>query len=439
MQAFKITGNQKLSGVIKAQGAKNEALQVICAIVLTEEKTIIRNIPEIIDIHNLFEILKVLGVRINKLSNNDYEFDPSSLEIDKIYNEKYIEFSKKIRGSVMLLGPLLAKFGKSQIPAPGGDKIGRRSLDVHLLGLEQLGAEISINSIHGNRLFTAKTNQLIGNDLWLNEASVTGTANVILSSVLAEGQTTIYNAACEPYLQQLCKMLVNMGAKISGIGSNFLAITGVKKLKGTDHTIMSDMIEVGSWIGLAALTRSAIKIENINNYSIKKIIDAYSKIGVTIIEGHNYIEIPEHTDGYEIRSKYGDGVVTIYDAPWPGLTPDILSMILVTATQAKGSILIHQKMFESRLFFTDSLIEMGAQIVLCDPHRALVIGNNFNNNLKGRVLNSPDIRAGMAILTAALSADGISIIKNIEQIDRGYEKIDEKLKAIGASIERIDL
>lgn len=439
MEAFKIKGNRKLSGTIKAQGAKNEALQVICAVVLTEDKTTIRNIPEIIDIHNLFKILRTLGVKITKLSNNTYEFDPRFLEIDKIYGSNYIELSKKIRGSVMLLGSLLAKFGKSQIPVPGGDKIGRRSLDVHLLGLEQLGAEIKVEFKNNTKFYAVKGKKLNGCNIWLNEASVTGTANLILASVLAEGQTTIYNAACEPYLQQLCKMLVKMGAVINGIGSNHLTISGVSRLKGVEHTVMSDMIEIGSWIGLAAITKSNIKIEEVNPYSVKKIIEAYNKLGIYIKEGDNSIEIPSHEDGYEINNKYSEGVLTIYDAPWPGLSPDILSMLLVTATQARGSVLIHQKMFESRLYFTDSLVDMGAQIVLCDPHRAMIIGNDFKENLKGRTLNSPDIRAGMAILAAALSAEGTSIIKNIEQIDRGYEFIDTKLKAIGASIERIEL
>ena len=434
MASFKITGGTKLSGELYPQGAKNEALQILCAVLLTKEEVTIKNIPDILDVNNLIKLLNKLGVQVTKLNNVDYKFKAEKINLDYLLTDEYKEQGARLRGSVMILGPLLARFKKAFIPAPGGDKIGRRRLDTHFIGFKHLGAKFNYDA--KNRVYSVEGKALKGAYMLLDEASVTGTANILMASVFAEGKTTIYNAACEPYLQQLSKMLNSMGAKISGIASNMLVIEGVKELKGCSHTIMPDMIEVGSFIGLAAMTASEITIKNVNILDLGMMPQAFKKLGIKIEQIGKDIKVPAY-EKYEIETFIDGSIMTIADAPWPGLTPDILSVILVAATQAKGSVLIHQKMFESRLFFVDKLIDMGAKIILCDPHRATVIGLNREVKLRASTMTSPDIRAGIALLIAAMSANGTSIIHNIEQIDRGYQNIDKRLNAIGAKIERI--
>lgn len=434
-QAFRVQGNAHLSGSIQPQGAKNEALQIISAVLLTDKKVTIKNIPNILDINKQMELLQGLGVKIEKLSDNDYTFQADDIDTEHLSSKDYQENAKKIRGSVMLLGPMLARFKKAFLPKPGGDKIGRRRLDTHFLGFEKLGASFNYNE-DGDQYYIG-AEKLKGSFILMDEISVTGTANVLMAAVMAEGITQIYNAACEPYLQQLCKMLNNMGARISGVGSNLLTIHGVESLGGTEHTILPDMIEIGSFIGLAAMTKSNLTITNVSVPNLGVIPSTFEKLGIQIdVQGDN-LYIPAQ-DIYEIQSFIDGSIMTIYDAPWPGFTPDLLSIILVVATQAKGSILIHQKMFESRLFFVDKLIDMGAQIILCDPHRATVIGLERKFQLRGIRMSSPDIRAGVSLLIAALSAKSESIISNISQIDRGYQNIDGRLNALGAQIERIE-
>ena len=434
-QAFRVQGNAHLSGSIQPQGAKNEALQIISAVLLTDKKVTIKNIPDILDIRKQIELLKGLGVKVEKLNGNDYTFQADDIDSDHLSSADYQENAKKIRGSVMLLGPLLARFKKAFLPKPGGDKIGRRRLDTHFLGFEKLGAKFNYDEDADQYYIGAE--KLHGTFILMDEISVTGTANVLMAAVKAEGITQIYNAACEPYLQQLCKMLNNMGARISGVGSNLLTIHGVESLGGTEHTILPDMIEIGSFIGLAAMTQSSLTITNVSVPNLGVIPNTFEKLGITIdVQGDN-LYIPAQ-DVYEIQTFIDGSIMTIYDAPWPGFTPDLLSIILVVATQAKGSILIHQKMFESRLFFVDKLIDMGAQIILCDPHRATVIGLERKFQLRGIRMSSPDIRAGVSLLIAALSAKSESIISNISQIDRGYQNIDGRLNALGAQIERIE-
>ncbi|WP_159520829.1 UDP-N-acetylglucosamine 1-carboxyvinyltransferase [Sunxiuqinia indica] len=433
MATFQIEGGNKLSGKLKPQGAKNEALQVICATLLTSDKITITNIPEIRDVLKLIEILGELGVKIQRLKKGEYQFQADQVDMKHLRSEQFAKQAASLRGSIMIVGPLLARFGEALIPQPGGDKIGRRRLDTHFVGLQKLGAKFTYDP--DNHFFQVSTEKLKGQYMLLDEASVTGTANILMAAVMAEGTTTIYNAACEPYLQQLTRMLVSMGAKIDGIGSNLLRIEGVTELKGCNHTILPDMIEVGSFIGLAAMTGSEITIPNAGVDHLGIIPDAFKRLGIKLqIKGDN-IYIPAQ-DEYEIETFIDGSIMNISDAPWPGLTPDLLSIFLVVATQANGSVLIHQKMFESRLFFVDKLIDMGAQIILCDPHRATVIGLNKKHMLRGTMMSSPDIRAGVALLIAALSAQGKSEIFNIEQIDRGYEAIDERLSAIGANIKR---
>ncbi len=434
MSSFKIKGKTKLSGLLIPQGAKNEALQIICGVLLTPNEVIVKNIPDILDVNNLIKLINKLGVQVTRLNATDYVFKAEKINLDYLITEEFKQQGARLRGSVMILGPLLARFKKAFIPAPGGDKIGRRRLDTHFLGFKKLGAEFNYDS--EKKVYSVEGKKLKGSYMLLDEASVTGTANTLMASVFAEGKTTIYNAACEPYLQQLSKMLNSMGAKISGIGSNMLIIEGVKELGGCTHTIMPDMIEVGSFIGLAAMTASEITIKNVYIPDLGMMPQAFKKLGVIIEQVGNDIKIPAHKN-YEIETFIDGSIMTIADAPWPGLTPDILSVILVVATQAKGSVLIHQKMFESRLFFVDKLIDMGAKIILCDPHRATVIGLNRESCLRASTMTSPDIRAGIALLIAAMSADGTSIIHNIEQIDRGYQNIDKRLNEIGAQIERI--
>ncbi len=435
MGIFKIEGGHKLSGEIQPQGAKNEALQVLCAVLLTSEKVTIHNIPDIIDVNKLIILLRNLGVKINKLSQGSYSFQADDVNLNYLESSAFKEEGRSIRGSIMIVGPLLTRFGKGYIPKPGGDKIGRRRLDTHFEGFIKLGATFRYNK--EDYFYGVEAKKLTGAYMLLDEASVTGTANIVMAAVLAKGTTTIYNAACEPYLQQLCKMLNRMGAKISGIGSNMLSIDGVTSLKGTEHTMLPDMVEIGSWIGLAAMTKSALTIKNVSWDDLGQIPDVFKKLGITIERRSNDIFIPEHINGYEIQNYIDGSILTVSDAPWPGFTPDLLSVILVIATQAKGEVLVHQKMFESRLFFVDKLIDMGAKIILCDPHRATVIGYDFKSDLKATTMTSPDIRAGISLLIAALSAKGTSTIHNIEQIDRGYERIDERLRAIGAKIERV--
>lgn len=437
MGTFKIEGGHPLKGNVQPQGAKNEALQVLCAVLLTDEKVTISNIPDIIDVNKLICLLGNLGVVIEKIDRNTYSFQSNNLNLDYLESEGFREEGKALRGSIMIVGPLLARFGKGYIPKPGGDKIGRRRLDTHFEGFINLGAKFRYNReeyFYG----VEAPNGLNGAYMLLDEASVTGTANIVMAAVLAKGTTTIYNAACEPYLQQLCKMLNQMGAKISGVGSNLLTIEGVEKLNGCNHRILPDMIEIGSWIGLAAMTRSEITIKDVSWENLGVIPSAFRKLGITIEKVNDDIYIPAHTEGYEIKSDIDGSILTIADAPWPGLTPDLLSIFLVVAAQARGEVLIHQKMFESRLFFVDKLIDMGAKIILCDPHRAVIIGHDFKSQLKATKMSSPDIRAGISLLIAALSAKGTSVIQNIDQIDRGYENIDERLKALGAKIERLD-
>ena len=435
MGTFSIQGGFKLKGDIHPQGAKNEALQVICACLLTSDEVIIDNIPEIIDVIKLIDLLSSLGVKVNKISKNKYSFKADDIDVDFLQSKSFKSKGSGLRGSIMIVGPLLARFGKGFIPKPGGDKIGRRRLDTHFLGLIKLGASFRYNK--EEHFYGVEATKLKGSFVLLDQASVTGTANVLMASTLAEGKTEIYNAACEPYIQQLCKMLVSMGANISGIGSNLLVINGVEFLKGCSHKVLPDMIEIGSWIGMAAMTKSEITIKNVSWENLGQIPVIFGKLGIEIKRKGNDIYIPEHKDGYEIQNYIDGSILTISDAPWPGFTPDLISIVLVVATQAKGSVLVHQKMFESRLFFVDKLIDMGAKIILCDPHRATVIGHNFNSELKATTMVSPDIRAGISLLIAALSAKGTSIIHNIEQIDRGYENIDERLRRLGAKIERL--
>ncbi|PIF01201.1 MAG: UDP-N-acetylglucosamine 1-carboxyvinyltransferase [Maribacter sp.] len=435
MGTFKIEGGHRLSGEITPQGAKNEALQVLCAVLLTKEKVTINNIPDILDVNKLITLLEDLGVKIQKKGKGSYTFKADDINLDYLQSGQFKKDGSGLRGSIMLVGPLLARFGKGYIPKPGGDKIGRRRLDTHFLGFIDLGAKFRYNK--EEHFYGVEAEKLKGTYMLLDEASVTGTANIVMAAVLAEGKTTIYNAACEPYLQQLCKMLNRMGAKISGIGSNLLTIEGVDQLGGTEHTMLPDMIEIGSWIGMAAMTKSELTIKNVSWDDLGQIPSVFRKMGVTIERKGDDIHIPEHKDGYIIQSFMDESILTVSDAPWPGLTPDLLSIILVMATQAKGEVLIHQKMFESRLFFVDKLIDMGAKIILCDPHRATVIGHDFKSKLKATTMVSPDIRAGVSLLIAALSAKGTSTIHNIEQIDRGYEDIDTRLRAIGAKITRV--
>ena len=432
--SFEITGGQQLHGEIEPQGAKNEALQILCAVLLTDEKVTIHNIPDIRDVNKLIDLLRSLGVLIEKLKHGSYTFQSDNINLDFLKTDDFIRQAGSLRGSIMIAGPLLSRFGIACVPKPGGDKIGRRRLDTHFIGFQNLGAKFDFDS--HTKIFSVSAKKLKGAYMLLDEASVTGTANIIMAAALAEGTTTIYNAACEPYIQQLCKMLVSMGAKISGIGSNLLSITGVSKMTGCTHTMLPDMIEVGSFIGLAAMTQSEITIKNCSVANLGIIPSTFQRLGIKLEIKGDDIYVPAQKN-YEIDTFIDGSILTIADAIWPGLTPDLLSVILVTATQANGTALIHQKMFESRLFFVDKLIDMGAQIILCDPHRATVIGLNRKHSLKGIEMTSPDIRAGVALLIAALSAKGKSIIHNIEQIDRGYERIDERLIKLGAHIKRI--
>lgn len=434
MNAFEITGGNKLDGEIHPQGAKNEALQVICATLLTEEEVTIHNIPDISDVNVLMEILGELGVKIHQKEAGTYSFQSTNLDLNYLLSENFLKKGSMLRGSVMILGPLLARFGKAFLPKPGGDKIGRRRLDTHLIGFEKLGASIDYQKYE--QVYKLEAKRLKGHYMLLDEASVTGTANIIMAAVMAEGQTTIFNAACEPYLTQLCHMLVSMGAKIKGIGSNLLFINGVKTLKGTSHTLLPDFIEVGSFIGMAAMTQSSLTLKNVDKRQLGNIPATFGRLGIKTEQRGADLFIPEQTH-YKVESFFDGSIMTIADAPWPGFSPDLISIALVVATQAKGSVLIHQKMFESRLFFVDKLIDMGAQIILCDPHRATVIGQGNENRLRGIEMTSPDIRAGVALLIAALSAKGKSVIHNIEQIDRGYQYIDERLRTLGADIKRI--
>lgn len=434
MSTFIIEGGQKLSGSITPQGAKNEALQVICAVLLTSDEVTISNIPDIRDVNKLIFILSELGVKTEKVNNDTYKFKADEIDLNYLESDKFKKDGSSLRGSIMIVGPLLARFGKGYIPRPGGDKIGRRRLDTHFEGFIKLGAKFRYNK--DEKFYGVESDSLTGTYIHLDEASVTGTANIIMAAVMAKGITTIYNAACEPYIQQLCKMLNSMGAKIRGVGSNLLIIEGVEVLGGCKHRILPDMIEIGSWIGMAAMTKSSLTIRNVSWNDLGLIPRVFQKIGIKLERKEDDIFIPEQ-DSYEIQNFIDGSILTISDAPWPGFTPDLLSIILVVATQAKGSVLIHQKMFESRLFFVDKLIDMGAKVILCDPHRATVIGMNHESSLKGTVMTSPDIRAGISLLIAALSAKGTSTIHNIEQIDRGYQNIDERLRAIGAKIKRI--
>jgi len=435
MGSFIIEGGHQLKGEIQPQGAKNEALQVISAVVLTDKKVTIDNIPDIIDVVKLIEILSEMGVKVKRISPEKYEFQADNINLDYVFGGAFVEKASRLRGSVMLLGPLLARFGRGFIPKPGGDKIGRRRLDAHFLGFKDLGAEFIYDSDTSS--FTVTTKGLKGNYIHMDEISVTGTANILMAAVLAKGKTTIYNAACEPYLQQLCKMLNSMGAKITGVGSNLLQIEGVEKLEGCNHRILPDMIEIGSFIGLAAMTQSEIIIKNVGYEHLGIIPKVFERLGIITVKSGDDIIVP-HQKSYDIDTFIDGSILTIYDAPWPGFTPDLMSIVLVVATQAKGSVLIHQKMFESRLFFVDKLIDMGAQIILCDPHRATVIGLDRKYPLRGITMSSPDIRAGVALLIAALSAEGKSVINNIDQIDRGYQNIDKRLNALGAKITRVE-
>ena len=434
MASFQITGGRKLHGSITPQGAKNEALQVLCACLLTQDEVIMHNVPQIADVLHLIELLEKMGVNVQRIDAHSYRFTAHNVNTDYLLDADFYHRCTTLRGSVMLIGPLLARYGHAILPQPGGDKIGRRHLDTHFDGLCRLGASFTYDA--NNRLYHVTASQLTGRYMLLDEASVTGTANNVMAAVLANGTTTIYNAACEPYLQQLCTMLNNMGAQIEGIGSNLLRITGVKSLHGCTHTILPDMIEVGSFIGMAAMTGSEILIKNVSLPNLGIIPQSFRKLGIEIIEQGDDILVPAQ-EHFTIQSYIDGSILTIADAPWPGLTPDLISVLLVVATKAKGSVLIHQKMFESRLFFVDKLIDMGAQIILCDPHRASIIGLGENFHLRPAVMSSPDIRAGIALLIAALSADGKSIIHNIEQIDRGYENIDQRLINLGADIKRI--
>lgn len=434
MSSFEVRGGNKLAGEITPQGAKNEALQILSAVVLTDAEMTISNIPNILDVNLLIELLVDMGVKVKQVDSHTYTFCADAINIDYLSSENFRTKGGRLRGSVMLAGPMLARFKKAYIPKPGGDKIGRRRLDTHIIGFEKLGAQFEFDDEHSCFKLTAP--QLTGANMLLDEPSVTGTANIVMAAVMAEGTTQIYNAACEPYLQQLCSMLNRMGAKISGIGSNLLIIEGVPKLNGTSHRMLPDMIEIGSFIGLAAMTQSELTIKNAGVDHLGIIPEKFRQLGITLDIVGDDIHILAQ-DVYEIQTYIDGGILTISDHPWPGFTPDLLSIVLVVATQARGSVLVHQKMFESRLFFVDKLIDMGAQIILCDPHRATVIGLGRKNNLRGITMSSPDIRAGQALLIAALSAEGKSVIQNIEQIDRGYQQIDERLRNIGADIKRI--
>ena len=435
MAKFIVEGGHRLKGEIMPQGAKNEALQIICAALLTSERVVLHNVPIIADVMQLLELMKRMGVKVERLSDDDFALQADNIDLDYLRTADYHKRCRRLRGSVMMIGPLLARLGIGFMPKPGGDKIGRRRLDTHFLGFQKLGADFNFDL--SDEFYTVEAKRLKGTYMLLDEASVTGTANIVMAAVLAEGRTTIYNAACEPYLQQLCKMLNRMGAKISGIASNLLTIDGVESLGGTEHTMLPDMIEVGSFIGMAAMTRSELTIKNVSYDNLGIIPQQFARMGIRFEQRGDDIYIPTQ-ENYSIESFIDGSIMTIADAPWPGLTPDLLSIFLVVATQAKGSVLIHQKMFESRLFFVDKLIDMGAQIILCDPHRATVIGLDHSAQLRGTTMASPDIRAGIALLIAALSAQGKSVIENIEQIDRGYLEIEKKLNAIGAQIERVE-
>ena len=434
MNSFKIIGGKSLKGEVTPQGAKNEALQILCAVLLTEDEILIENIPDIKDVNLLINLLDGIGVDVKKINDTTYKFKSNNIDLTYTKTKEFFDKSSKIRGSIMLMGPMVARFGSAYIAKPGGDKIGRRRVDTHFIGLQELGANFSVED--NNSVFKISANKLRGSKILLDEASVTGTANIVMAASLAAGETTIYNAACEPYLQQLCKMLNSMGADIRGIGSNYLKIQGVKSLSGTKHRILPDMIEIGSFIGLAAMTKSDIKINDVSVENLGIIPKTFQRLGIKMKIENDCIHIPPQ-DNYEIESFIDGSIMTIADAIWPGFSPDLLSIALVTSIQAKGTVLIHQKMFESRLFFVDKLIDMGAQIILCDPHRATVIGLDRKIPLKGIRMSSPDIRAGVSLLIAALSADGESIIDNIDQIDRGYSNIDSRLRALGADIERI--
>ncbi|GAB6867992.1 UDP-N-acetylglucosamine 1-carboxyvinyltransferase [Bacteroides rodentium] len=435
MASFVIEGGHRLSGDIYPQGAKNEVLQIICATLLTAEEVTVHNIPDILDVNNLIQLMRDMGVSVSKKGIDTYSFQAADIDFAYLESDAFLKKCSSLRGSVMLVGPMVARFGKAMISKPGGDKIGRRRLDTHFIGIQNLGADFVYNEERGIYEISAK--QLHGSYMLLDEASVTGTANIVMAAVLAKGKTTIYNAACEPYVQQLCRMLNRMGAKITGIASNLLTIEGVDELHGTEHTILPDMIEVGSFIGMAAMTRSELTIKNVSYENLGIIPDSFRRLGIKMEQRGDDIYVPSQ-ETYQIESFIDGSIMTIADAPWPGLTPDLLSVLLVVATQAKGSVLIHQKMFESRLFFVDKLIDMGAQIILCDPHRAVVIGHDHGFKLRGGNMTSPDIRAGIALLIAAMSADGISRIHNIEQIDRGYQNIEGRLNALGARITRIE-
>ena len=434
MASFIIEGGHSLSGDIYPQGAKNEVLQIICATLLTAEEVTVHNIPDILDVNNLIQLMRDMGVCVSKKGIDTYSFQAVNIDFAYLESDEFLKKCSSLRGSVMLVGPMVARFGKAMISKPGGDKIGRRRLDTHFIGIQNLGADFIYNE--KREVYEISSRQLQGSYMLLDEASVTGTANIVMAAVLAKGKTTIYNAACEPYVQQLCRMLNRMGAKIEGIASNLLTIEGVDELHGTEHTILPDMIEVGSFIGMAAMTKSELTIKNVSHENLGIIPDSFRRLGIKMEQRGDDIYVPAQ-DTYQIESFIDGSIMTIADAPWPGLTPDLLSVLLVVATQAKGSVLIHQKMFESRLFFVDKLIDMGAQIILCDPHRAVVIGHNHGFKLRGGNMTSPDIRAGIALLKAAMSADGISRIHNIEQIDRGYQNIEGRLNALGARITRI--
>ena len=436
MASFVVEGGHRLSGEIRPQGAKNEALQILCATLLTDEEVTVRNVPDILDINNLIQLMRDMGVKVSHPATDTYTFKADEVDLAYIRSDEFMQKCSSLRGSVMLIGPMTARWGKAMISKPGGDKIGRRRIDTHLLGIQKLGAEFAYNAESGVFELTAPVEGLRGAYMLLDEASVTGTANIVMAAVTAQGTTTIYNAACEPYVQQLCRMLCRMGARISGVGSNLLTIEGVEDLHGCDHTILPDMIEVGSFIGMAAMTQSEITIKDVSYKDLGIIPDAFRRLGIRLEQRGDDIFIPAQ-EHYEIESFIDGSIMTIADAPWPGLTPDLLSVFLVVATQAKGSVLIHQKMFESRLFFVDKLIDMGAQIILCDPHRAVVIGHDHSFKLRGGRMTSPDIRAGIALLIAAMSADGVSRIHNVEQIDRGYQNIEQRLNALGARITRI--
>ena len=435
MAVFKVEGGHRLHGTITPQGAKNEALQILCAVLLTRERVVVHNVPAILDVLQLIELLRKMGVEVEQLAEESYAFAAREIDFDYLRSDDYRRRAMKLRGSVMLIGPMLARYGVGYIPKPGGDKIGRRRLDTHFIGFQKLGAKLNFEV--GDDFFAVEAKELKGCYMLLDEASVTGTANIVMAAVLAKGTTTIYNAACEPYLQQLCKMLVRMGAKIEGIGSNLLTIHGVESLGGTEHTMLPDMIEVGSFIGMAAMTRSELTIKNVSYENLGIIPAQFARLGIRFEQRGDDIYIPQQ-EHYSIETFLDGSIMTIADAPWPGLTPDLLSIFLVVATQANGAVLIHQKMFESRLFFVDKLIDMGAQIILCDPHRATVIGHDHRHRLRATRMSSPDIRAGVALLIAAMSAEGTSTIQNIDQIDRGYKDIDKRLNALGARITRIE-